>query len=370
MASAFTTVGQIVTGWGCSEQLGGIAAELGRRALLVTGRKALRAAGTTDRLADLLAAAGVEAAVFDRVDPEPTVETVDLGREAFREGRCDLVVAAGGGSAIDVGKAIAALAAEVAPTGDYYSRRPLPERSYPCIAMPTTAGTGAEVTPNSVLTDPAQGFKQSIRGPRLVPAAAVVDAELTVPCPPDVTASAGMDALTQAVESYLSRHATPLTDALALHAAELIWANILAAYQDGRDQPAREGMAYGALLAGMALANARLGAVHGMAHPIGHRYHLRHGAVCAALLPHVLRFNRSAAGEKYEILGSVFGADPAEAAAYLLRRMELPARLSPFGLAAQDFARIAAESMPSGSLKANPEPVGEEDIREMLARLL
>lgn len=370
VTATFTTPGRIVTGWDCREQLSGIAPGLGRRALLVTGPTALRAAGTTERLAGLLGASGVEVTLFERAEPEPTVETVDLGREAFRRGRCDLVVAAGGGSAMDVGKAIAALASGVAPTADYYSRRPLPEKFFPCVALPTTAGTGAEVTPNSVLTDPAGGVKQSIRGPSLAPAAAVVDAELTVSCPPDVTASAGMDALTQAIESHLSRHATPLTDALAVHAVKLVWGNILVAYRNGQDRPAREGMACGALLAGMALANARLGAVHGMAHPIGHRYHLRHGVVCAALLPHVLRFNRESAAEKYEILAGIFGSDPADAAARLLGRLDLPQRLSPAGLAKSDFDAIAAASMPSGSLKANPRPVTEDDIKAMLSQLL
>ena len=299
MPSNFATVGRVVTGWGAARELGAVAAALGRRALLVTGRSALRAAGITDRLVESLRAGGVRVELFEGVEPEPGVETVDRGREAFERGRCDMVVAAGGGSALDVGKAVAALAAGSAPTREYYSRRPLPSRFAPSVTVPTTSGTGSEVTPVSVLGDASAGLKHSLRGPSLLPAAAVVDAELTVTCPADVTASAGMDALTQAVESYLSRLATPLTDALALHAVELIWLNILAAYQHGEDRSAREAMSYGSLLAGMALANARLGAVHGMAHPIGWRYRLRHGVVCAALLPHVLRFNREAVAEKY-----------------------------------------------------------------------
>lgn len=370
MAATFTTAERIITGWGCCDQLGEIASELGRHALLVTGRKALRAAGTTDRLVECLKSGGLAVTVFERVEPEPTVETVDRGREAFGEARCDLVVAAGGGSAMDVGKAISALAGELAPTAEYYGRRALPESAYPCVAVPTTAGTGAEVTPNSVLTESEQEVKHSLRGPNFTPAVALVDPELTVSCPPDVTASAGMDALTQAVESYLSRNATPLTDALALHAAELIWLNILAAYQNGKDRPAREAMAHGSLLAGMALANARLGAVHGMAHAVGHRYRLRHGAVCAAMLPHVLRFNQEAAREKYEILNNIFGAEAADAAAYLLVRLGLPEKLSAFGLTDGDFDGIAAESLPSGSLKANPKQVAAEDIRAILTQLL
>lgn len=366
MAASFTTAERIITGHGCVEQLGEAAAGLGARALLVTGRQALRQAGTTDRLVELLDAAGLEVTLFERVEPEPSVGTVDLAREALTGESCDLVVAAGGGSAIDVGKAVAALARELAPTAAYYSDRPVSAENVPCIAVPTTAGTGAEVTPNSVLIDPDRSLKQSIRGPTLMPAVAIVDPDLTNSCPPDVMASAGMDALTQAIESYMSRWATPLTDSLALHAAELIWLNILAAFGNRADRPAAEAMSYGSLLAGMALANARLGAVHGMAHAVGYRYHLRHGVVCAALLPHVLWFNREAAREKYEVLHGIFAEDPASCAEWLLRRLELPGTLSAFGLSAGDFEEIAAESLTSGSLKANPRTVTQEDIHAIL----
>lgn len=366
MAASFTTAERIITGPGSVEQLGEAAAALGSRALLVTGRQALRQAGTTDRLVGLLGGAGVEVTLFEQVEPEPAVGTVDLAREALAGESCELVVAAGGGSAMDVGKAAAALAGDSAPAAEFYSDRPLPADYVGCIAVPTTAGTGAEVTPNSVLIDPGPSVKQSIRGPTLMPAVAIVDPELTSSCPPDVMASAGMDALTQAIESYVSRWATPLTDSLALHAAELIWLNVLAAYDNRNDLAAAEAMAYGSLLAGMALANARLGAVHGMAHAVGYRYHLRHGVVCAALLPHVLRFNREAVREKYEALEGIFAHDPAECAEWLLRRLELPDKLSEFGLSADDFEEIAAESLTSGSLKANPRTVTEEDIQAIL----
>jgi len=366
MAATFTTVGRILTGADSSEELGKVAAGLGRRALLVTGRGALRSAGISDRLTGSLESAGVEVSLFEEVEPEPGVETVDRARAALREGGCDLVVAAGGGSAIDVGKAAAALAEALAPTGEYFTGRPVPESGRPCIAIPTTAGTGAEVTPNSVLTDAARDTKQSIRGPGLLPEVAIVDPTLTVSCPPVVTAAAGMDALVQAIESYLSRRATPLTEAMSLQAVELIWKNILAAHQAGDDLPAREAMCYGALLAGMALANARLGAVHGLAHAIGHRCRVRHGVVCAVLLPHVLRFNREAALEKYEVLSGLLGVDPAEAAAWLLVRLGMPQRLGEVGLSEADFDYVTAESMPSGSLAANPRPATAEDVRQIL----
>jgi len=370
MASTFRTVGDIRTGCGCSTQLGELVAGLGRRAVLVTGRRALREAGITDRLASSLRSAGVEVTLAEEAEPEPGVETVDRVRRIVREAKAEAVVAAGGGSAIDVGKAAAALAGEDAPTADYFSDRPVPAAGLPCVAAATTAGTGAEVTPNSVLTDPARRVKQSIRGRAILPAAAVVDGELTAPCPPRVTAAAGMDALTQAVESYLSIKATPLTEALSLQSARLIAGALPAAFANGKDLPARSAMAYGSLLAGMALANARLGAVHGMAHPIGFHCHAPHGAVCAVLLAPVLRFNRQAAGAKYEVLREIFVADPAEAVAEMLGRLELPSRLSELGLREEMFDAVAAESMPSGSLAANPRPVSEEDVKALLREVL
>jgi len=369
MTATFTTAGKIITGAGSVEELGQVARGFGSRALLVTGRRALRAAGTTERLVGILKAAGVDVVLFEQVEPEPVVHTVDQARELLCSEACELVVAAGGGSAIDVGKAAAALADADATTGEYFSQRPIPAAGRPCIAVPTTAGTGAEATSNSVLTDPDRQIKQSIRGPGLMPEVAIVDAALTVSCPPEVTASAGMDALTQAVESYFSRLATPLTDALAIMAARLIWPNLPTAFENGRDLPAREALSYGSLLAGMALANARLGAAHGMAHPIGYRCGIPHGVVCAALLPHVLRFNREAAGRKYHLLSGICHGDAADAVDRLLERLALPKKLSDLGLREELFDRIAEESMPSGSTKANPRPVTVKDVKTILRRL-
>jgi len=367
MAAEFRTAKRIITGWGCVEGLGEVASGVGQ-ALLVTGRKALRAAGTTGRLVELLASAGVAVVLFEEVDPEPSARTVDRAREAIAREGCRLVVAAGGGSAIDVGKAAAGLAFAEGSTGEYFSQRRIPSGSLEWIAIPTTAGTGAEVTNNSVLADAERGVKESIR-PFPMPRAAIVDGELTVSCPPEVTAAAGMDALVQGVESYLSRSATPLTDAVAFQAVRLIRPSLLAAYRDGGDRRAREAMSYGSLLAGMALTNARLGAVHGMAHPVGYRYHISHGVVCAALLPHVLRFNREAAGAKYGVLSEAFGGDAADVSAGMLRELSLPEKLSPLGLSEKDFEAIAAESMPSGSLKANPRTVGIDDVKRILSQV-
>ncbi len=366
MSTSFCTVGQILTGAGSAGRLGELAAGLGSRALLVTAGEPLKQAGTTDKLAGVLADAGVGVALFEDVEPEPSVATVDRAREELLREGCDVVVAVGGGSAMDAGKCIAGLAGEPGSAGAYHDRQ-MPPPNVPCITVPTTAGTGAEVTPSSILTDQDRGAKIALHGPTLMPAAAVVDAELTLSCPPDVTAACGMDALTQAIESYLSLHATPLTEALSLHAIELVWLNLPAVFQHGEDIQAAEAMSYAALLSGMALANAGLGAAHAMAHSIGYRYHLRHGVVCAALLRHVLRLNCDEAGEKYEVLKLIFPADPADCAEHLLHVLDLPTTLP---VREEDFSEIAGESMATRAAKTNPRPMTEDDFEDILRRLL
>ena len=363
----FTTVDRIVTGPGCFEELGALAASLGRRALLVTGARAMRAAGVTDRACRLLRASGVEPVLFDQVDGEPTDEHVDAARRLCVEQRCDIVIGLGGGSALDAAKAVAALANASAPTSDYVKGRTADAAvPLPCIAVPTTSGTGAEATPNAVITCPAVPLKSSIRGSGLLPKVAIVDPDLTLTCPLHVTAAAGMDALTQAIESYVSIHATPLTDALAFSAAELLLGHLAAACADGADHAARAACSHGSLMAGIALANARLGVVHGIAHPVGARYGVPHGVCCAILLAPSIRLNRAAARAKYDRLSAAAGLDIEQAVLRLLDATGLPRTLAAWSIPEADFPLIAAESMPSGSLKANPKKVTEADIIRLL----
>ncbi len=366
MAATFLTAGKIITGRGAFDRLASVAAALGRRPLLVTGRRAMRQAGVTDRAVRALEEAGATVALYEQVPPEPTLGCVDDGREALRQAQADVVIGIGGGSVIDTAKAIAGLARADAKCAVFFAGEPLPDRGVPVVAVPTTAGTGAEVTRNSVLTDPTGPTKASIRGDVLMPAVAIVDPELTVSMPPEVTARSGMDALTQAIESYWSIHATPVTEALAVRAIELISRHLVTAYERGADPDAREAMAYGSLLAGMAFANSRLGAVHGLAHPLGVRYHVGHGEVCAILLPHVMRLNCQAAPAKYDRISDMVGGDGADFTEGLLQRLNLPTTLEQVGLSRADFATIVAESMPSGSLKANPKKVTEADLIAIL----
>jgi alcohol dehydrogenase class IV len=353
-----------VVGPGTVQRLGEEAAALGRRALLVTGRKALRQAGVTSKLLGILAAAGILAEVFDDVPPEPDVAGVDRARE--RLGGCDLVIEVGGGSAIDVGKAAAALAMGDAPTAEYLRGRKLPPAGLPHIAVPTTAGTGSEVTTNSVLIDPACMVKKSIRGASLLPDVCIVDGDLTLSCPPRVTAASGMDAMSQAIEAFVSIHAVPTTDALALAAVRQIVASLPVAHAHGEDRRARAAMLEASFMGGLAFANARLGAVHGLAHPMGLIYRQPHGVVCAILLPAVLRQNAPVVKEKYARLRDAMGGDPADRAEELLREMALPLRFGPAPSSEQE-RMLLDYALSAGSSKANPVPVDEAYVRAVLA---
>jgi len=362
----FITVPRILTGPGCSNAVGEEAARLGRKALLVTGRSAMRAAGFTNRLIDTLRDANLEVATFEDVETEPTAQTIDRGRKRARAEGADVVICLGGGSVLDAGKAIAALSNEDAPTEQFVRGRKIAARGLRIVAVPTTAGTGSEVTPNSVITLPADRTKQSIRGEQLLPHTAVVDPELAVPLPPDLTAACGLDALTQAMESYLSIHATVMTEALSIKATILLVCNLELAWENGSNLFAREACSTASLMAGIALANARLGVVHGIAHPIGARYGVPHGLACAVLLPHALRLNREAAPEKIDMLDRIAGGEAAQFVEGLLDRFGMPRSFAPFGLCETDFDGIIQQSLPSGSLKANPKEVTADDVRAIL----
>ncbi len=310
--------------------------------------------------------AGVSAEVFDQVEPEPSLHTVEAGRGACRDAKCDVVVAIGGGSALDVGKAIAGLALSERTVHEHHAGAEIPPRGLPIIAAPTTAGTGSEVTPNSVLSDPDRGVKKSIRGDSLRPRTAIVDPDLLRGMPRALMASSGLDALTQAIESFTSRNTTALTDALALQAFKCLAVGLPAALDNGEDPEALSNMANGSLMAGMALANARLGLVHGLAHPLGFRYHLPHGLVCGALLPYAIRFNQDVAGVKYDQLSAIVGQPLIEFVDRLLEKAGVAGALKRCGIKAEDIPAIADESLPSGSLKANPKPMSKGDIVVML----
>jgi alcohol dehydrogenase class IV len=365
--SEFRMPGKFLFGAGGLAQLGAEARRLGSRAVLVTGRRAMAEAGVTPRCLVLLAAAGVTTDVFDSVEPEPDVATVDRCRQAIRAHGAEVVIGLGGGSAVDVAKVAAGLAAENGPTRAFHTGRPIARRGVPMIAVPSTSGTGSEMTGNGVLSDHERHVKASIRDESFMPAVALVDPEITLAAPPFVTAASGIDAMVQAIESYLSRGATPLTEAISLRAVEAMARALPGVVARGNDLDLRTHAAWGSALAGMALANARLGVVHGIAHPIGVRFAVPHGLACGVLLPAALEFNRPAVGCKYDVLAGLLGEDPATYARRLLAACGLPARLTEYRLDAAQFSAIAAEAVASGSTKANPRAVAAENVLAMLS---
>lgn len=367
-----------IFGWGKVGEIGSEAKKLGKRALVVTGRSFLRTSGVLDQLVQALGEAGVEAVLFSQVEAEPSLATVEEGRTLLAEEGCDLVIGAGGGSGMDAAKAIAGLAREEGQVKDYFAGREITQPGLPWIAVPTTAGTGAEATKNSVLSHYESRVKKSIRSDFWVADLVLWDPQLSSHMPPELTAATGMDALTQAIESYTSRWANPFTDGLARRAISLIGRNILLAYREGENREAREGMALGCYLAGIALTNARLGVVHGLAHPLGILYKLPHGLVCGVLLPYAMEYNLRVAKRKYADTAALMGLDTGgltsqEAARLALKRvrelnkkMGLPPGLGELGLKEEDFDFIIRETMPSGSTAANPREVTAAGVRAIL----
>jgi alcohol dehydrogenase class IV len=378
----FATAGRILFGCGKVAAVPSIAREFGSRALLVTGATPARA----DLLAKSLADAGIEVLRF-AVNGEPTVDDARRGQDLARD--ATLVIGMGGGGAIDAAKAIAALATAGGDVLDYLEvigrAQPLGHRPLPFIAIPTTAGTGSEVTRNAVLGSPEHGVKASLRSPLMLADVAVIDPELTFGLPPAITASTGLDALTQLIEPYVSSRANAMTDVWCVEGMRRAASSLETACNDGRHRAARESMSFAALLGGLALANAGLGVVHGFAAPIGGMYPAPHGAVCAALLPHGMAANISAlqkrepqhpALSRYTTVARVLTGDAhAEAkdgtawVAALCARLKIP-RLRDWGVKAADLASIAQKAAAASSMKANPVMLTQGELTAVLERAL
>jgi alcohol dehydrogenase class IV len=381
MRFEFATAARIMAGVGRVAELPGVLAGLGSRVLVCTGANPARHAGLLDGL-------GLPTAVLE-VAAEPTVELARAGVAAGREHGADVVAAIGGGSVIDAGKAVAMLLANGGDPLDYLevigAGRAITQPAVPCVAVPTTAGTGAEVTANAVLASREHRLKASLRSPLMIPRVALVDPQLTVSCPPPVTAASGLDALTQCLEPLVSPRASPLTDGLASEGLRHAAAGLRAAYADGEDLAARTDMAMCSLLGGMALANAKLGAVHGLAGVIGGIADVPHGIACAALLAPVIDANVKAlrsgppghpALERYTQAARLLTGDPAAAIqdglAWIRRTLILLAvpGLAAFGVRPQHADEIAAKALISSSMQGNPVALNHGDLEAILLRSL
>ncbi len=380
----FATPARIVFGAGRLREIGSMAKEFGSRAFVVTGYDPSRAQSLTAALR----ASGVEYCFFS-TRGEPEVSTVKDGAAKAKEARCDLVISFGGGSAIDTGKAVAAMLTNDGDLLDFLEvigpGRAMERRAAPFIAVPTTAGTGSEVTRNAVLASPEHRLKVSLRSPLMLPRIALVDPELTYCLPAAVTASTGLDALTQLIEPYVSSRANPITDALCVEGLGRAAGSLPKAFANGRDISAREDMAIASLFGGLALANAGLGAVHGFAGPIGGMFSAPHGAVCAALLPCVMEVNLRALRQRqagartisrYQTVAGLLtgnpSAEPEQGIDWVRRLVEdlgIP-RLSQFGITAESMDELIDKSANASSMKANPIVLTREELVEILKSAL
>ena len=379
----FATAARILFGEGRVREVGAIAVELGSHALLVES-----GSGRTDAVVALLHEHGI-ATTRMHVRGEPTTTMVEQGAEQARRDGCDLVVAIGGGSVIDAGKAVAALITNREPLVEYLevvgNARPLAERSVPTIAIPTTAGTGAEVTRNAVLMVEKRRVKVSLRSASMLPAVAIVDPELTYSLPPGVTASTGLDAVTQCLEPFVSPKGNPITDVVAREGLRRAAGAIARAVRDGGDVEARRDMAIASLCGGLALANAKLGAVHGFAAPLGGMFPVPHGVACARLLAPVAEVNVRALRERDAGTASLARYDEvarlltgrAEARAEdgvawlrtLVEELAVP-RLSAYGIRRDDVTTVAAQARRASSMQGNPVELTDEELCEALGAAL
>jgi len=309
-----------------------------------------------------------------RLRGEPTSEFVDNVVRTAKKIDCDFIVGVGGGSAIDAAKAVAGLLGNGGVTADYMEvvgkGQKITKPAVPWIAIPTTAGTGAEVTRNAVIGWPEKKFKASIRSELLLPRVALIDPELHVDVPPHVTAASGMDALCQCIEAYVSTNANAMTDAVAIRGVELAGRFLKRAFDDGHDIEAREGMALAALFSGIALTNAGLGAAHGFAAPLGANFPVPHGVVCGVLLPHVIDANLAAgaAREKYAEIDRVLPGGLARCRG-LVRELNLPS-LGTFGLADADIDPMVDLAKRASSMRYNPVELSDDVLREILRKSL
>ncbi|MBY0159350.1 iron-containing alcohol dehydrogenase [Cytobacillus oceanisediminis] len=370
----------ILYGRGSSEKVGAEAALRGKKALIISD-KIMDQLGYVSECRTLLQEAGVKSEVYLGVASEPTDEYVVEALTLFQKEQCDMVISVGGGSCIDTAKAIAVLATNGGYIGDYMGGRKLAQNApVPHIAIPTTAGTGSEATDVTVITNSFNDVKMMIKQPAFMPSVAIVDPLLTISSPKNVTSATGVDALSHAIEAYLSKKAHPMTDTMAVSAMKLIVENILTAYNEGENVDAREAMSLGSLQAGMAFSNASVCLVHGMSRPIGALFHVPHGISNAMLLPAVLEFSQEACIDRLADIGRIFQPDnesltreeAAEIAVQSVKdlclKLNIP-NLRGWGIDEEAFkaaiSKMATDAIDSGSPGNNPRVPTQSELEEL-----
>jgi alcohol dehydrogenase class IV len=376
----FATASQIIFGQGAAQKIPFLTKEFGNNALLVAG-------ANTDRIEKYIRPLQKEVNVtFFKVPEEPTTLMIKEGVKVARTNSCNVVIGFGGGSAIDSAKAIAALVPNRGDIFDFLEvvgkGKPLHEKPLPCIAVPTTSGTGGEVTKNSVIKSPEHNVKVSLRSNLMYPDVAVVDPLLALTMPPEITASTGVDALTHLLETYVSNQANPFIDLFCIEGMKRVSRSLENANIDGKNIQAREDLAMASLLGGMALANVKLGAVHGFAGPMGGMFSMPHGAICASLLPAVMEENLAVCAEinnlnilkKYDNLAKILTNDSKSIAAdgvnwvqNLVYTLRIP-KLSEFGLKEGNFDELVGKAKVASSMKGNPVLLNDRRLRTILGK--
>jgi alcohol dehydrogenase class IV len=379
-ARSFHLPAVLIIGSGASEQVGEESRKLGATKGLIVTDEVLNRLGLLDNIKRALSQAKIQFTLYSDVFTEPTVEFVEEGIKAYRENGCDFLLAVGGGSAIDTAKAIAIMVTNTGSLEDYQGLDKIPEEGVPLIAVPTTAGTGSEVTQFTIIADTRRNVKMLIGSPFLIPQKAIVDPLLTLSMPRSLTAATGIDALTHAIEAYISVKAQPMSDIFSLSAIELISGNLRRAWSNGNDIEAREKTMLGALQGGIAFSNSSTALVHGMSRPIGAYFHVPHGVSNAALLGVVTEFSlmgnparyariARAMGENIEHLPVMEAADlAAKSIKRLIKDIKIPS-LQELGVGKEELGklapRMAEDAIASGTPANNPRQATRKEIIEL-----
>jgi alcohol dehydrogenase class IV len=374
----------LIIGAGAINQAGEQARWLGMKRVLIVTDPHIKKVGYADQVRKSLFDAEVDSVIYDAVTPDPTVTNVEQALYDLRKGRCEGLVAIGGGSSIDIAKAVAVMATNDGWIGDYMGYHKVPKPGLPLIAIPTTAGTGSEVTKVTVITDTKRNVKMMCLDRHFLPTAALVDYELTLSMPKSLTAAVGIDSLTHAIEAYVSKRANPYTDMVALSTIRLISKNIRTAYFEPSNRAAREAMMLAATQGGIAFSNSSVCLVHGMSRPIGAYFHVPHGLSNAMLIPAVTEFSITAAPERYSMVAkemgeNIEGLNAMEAARKLVyalkklnRDLEVPSPKE-YGIDKSKYEQVvwdmAKAALESGSPANNPRVPTEAEIVELYLKV-
>lgn len=375
---------KIIFGIGSLETVGVEAKNLGNKALIVLGKKSIRKYGILGKLIHLLETNDVKFTIYEGIESDPSVKTIDKGKIYAKKEKCNLVIAIGGGSVLDAGKAISALITNQGSAADYQEidgmGRNFLQKTVPFIAIPTTSGTGSEVTRNAVITNIEKGLKKSIRDDKLFPEIALIDPELTISLPPKATAICGGDALTQCIESYLGKKSQKLTDILALQGIELIGKSLIECVKNGNNLQARKDMSMAALLSGICLSNSGLGIAHALSHPLGVYYKIPHGLSCAVLLPLVMEYALSFNAKKIKNIAQSLGVNTSglsdekagiaaiEKVHFILLNIGIEKNLHSWQIQETDFPRLIKDAQGS-NLYNSPGKICDDDLIKLLLRI-